>query len=86
MILIADMNRKDSALEEFISPEERLECIQIAQNLLNQVNSANPQAIIVRMFCRAAGLPDSMGIEQTLGTVSHVSARVTYPCSSIVFN
>jgi hypothetical protein len=42
MILIADMNRKDSALEEFISPEERLECIQIAQNFLNQVNSSNP--------------------------------------------
>jgi hypothetical protein len=42
MILVADMNRKDSALEEFISPEERLECIQIAQNFLNQVNSSNP--------------------------------------------
>jgi len=54
------MDRKDSALEEFISPEERLECIQIGQNLLTQVNSASPQAIIIRMLYRAAGLPDTM--------------------------
>jgi len=63
LILIADMNRKDSALEEFISPEERLECIRIAQDLLNEMNFASPQAIIIRMLCRAAGLLDTTKIK-----------------------
>jgi len=59
LILIVDMTRTNSALEEFISQKERLKCIQVAQKLLNQVNSAGPQAIIIRMFCRATGLPDT---------------------------
>ena len=63
LVLIADMNRSNSALEEFVSMNERLECIQIAQNLLDQVSSASPQATIVRLFCRAAGISDAMNLD-----------------------
>jgi len=60
LVLIADMTRANSTLEEFASSNEHLECIAIAQNLLDQVSSASPQATIVRMFCMAAGLSDNM--------------------------
>ncbi|KAE9380309.1 hypothetical protein N431DRAFT_498175 [Stipitochalara longipes BDJ] len=63
LVLIADMNRSNSNLEEFVSHNERLECIQIAQNLLDQVSSASPEATIVRLFCRAAGVADAMKVE-----------------------
>jgi hypothetical protein len=32
LILLADLNRRDPCLEEFISQKECLECIQIAHN------------------------------------------------------
>jgi len=63
LVLIADMNRSSSTLEEFVSSNERLECIQMAQDLLDQVSSASPQATIVRLFCRAAGISDAMNVD-----------------------
>ncbi|PMD27674.1 hypothetical protein NA56DRAFT_696690 [Hyaloscypha hepaticicola] len=62
LVLVADMNRSNSRLEQFVSINERLECIQIAQNMLDQVSSASPQAAIVRLFCRAAGISDTMKV------------------------
>lgn len=67
------MNRSNSALEEFVSPNEHLECIQIAQNLLDQVSSASPQATIVRLFCRAAGISDAMKVDLAPSAISHVN-------------
>lgn len=62
LVLVADMNRSNSMLEQFVSINERLECIQIAQNMLDQVSSASPQAAIVRLFCRAVGISDTMKV------------------------
>lgn len=56
LILIADMNRQNSALEEFVSSQERISCLQIAQNLLDQVSPASPRSIIIRILCRAVNL------------------------------
>jgi len=56
--LVADTSRT-AALEEFVSPKERFECIQIAQRLINQVSSTSPQAAIISMFYRTAGIPNT---------------------------
>jgi len=58
LILIADLNRKES-FEESVSREEHIECIQISENLLNLgTTSSSPYAIIIRMLCGAAGFQD----------------------------
>jgi hypothetical protein len=57
------MNRPNPALEDFVSRYEHLECIQMAQDMLDQVGSARPQATIIRLFYQAAGTSDAMKID-----------------------